>query len=44
MEYTREIVFHIAALDIYIWGVTIYGVDWQYMLTNIELELDDKEK
>ena len=36
-----EIVYYIPALDIYVWGVTHYGTSWDYVLTNIKIELDE---
>ncbi len=42
--WTHEIVYYIDALRIYVWGVTHYGTSWDYVLTDIELELDDEEK
>lgn len=41
--WTNEIVFYIDVLNIYVWGVTHYGTGWDYVLTEIELELDDEE-
>lgn len=34
-----EIVYYIPALDVYVWGVTHYGTAWDYVLTNIKIEL-----
>lgn len=34
-----EIVYYLPALDIYIWGVTHYGTSWDYVLTNIKIDL-----
>ncbi len=36
-----EIVYYIPALDVYVWGVTHYGTSWDYVLTNIKIELDE---
>lgn len=36
----NEIVFYNDTLDMYLWGVTHYGTSWDYVLTNIELDLD----
>lgn len=36
----NEIVFYNDALDMYLWGVTHYGTSWDYVLTDIELDLD----
>ena len=40
LERFGEIVFYNDDLDIYIWGVTHWGTSWDYVLTNIKLELD----
>ena len=34
-DYTNEILFYNAKLDIYLWGVTHYGTMWDYVLTDI---------
>ena len=39
-----EIVYYLPALDIYIWGVTHYGTSWDYVLTNIKIELNGDEQ
>lgn len=36
-EYTDEIVFYNAELDMYVWGVTHCGTGWDYVLTDIKL-------
>lgn len=36
-----EIVYYIPALDVYVWGVTHYGTSWDYVLTDIKIELDE---
>ena len=36
-EYTDEIVYYHTELDMYVWGVTHFGTNWQYVLTDIEL-------
>lgn len=38
---TDEIVFYNEKLDMYIWGVTHYGTSWDYVLTDIKIELED---
>ena len=43
-EYTNEIVFYNDQLGLYIWGVTHYGTSWDYVLTDIRVELDEEEK
>lgn len=34
-EFTNEIIFYNEELDMYVWGVTHYGTDWDYVLTDI---------
>ena len=36
----EEIVFYNEELDIYVWGVTHWGTSWDYVLTNIKIELE----
>lgn len=40
-DFTNEILFYLPALDIYVWGVTHYGTSWDYVLTDIKIELDE---
>jgi len=40
-ELTDEIVFYLPVLDCYIWGVTHWGTAWDYVLTDIKIELED---
>lgn len=42
-ELTDEIVFYNEKLNIYIWGVTHWGTSWDYVLTDIKIELDESE-
>lgn len=37
----NEIVYYIEDLDVYVWGVTHWGTSWDYVLTNIKIELDE---
>ena len=37
-EYTDEIIFYNEDLDMYVWGVTHYGTNWDYVLTDIKLD------
>ena len=39
-EYTNEIVYYNDELDIYIWCITHYGTSWDYVLTEIKIDLD----
>ena len=36
-EYTDEIVYYHTELDMYLWGITHFGTNWEYVLTDIEL-------
>lgn len=40
-DYTNEIVYYNDHLDMYVWGVTHWGTSWDYVLTDIKIELDD---
>ena len=42
-DYTDEIVFYNNDLDMYVWGVTHWGTSWDYVLTDIKIELDDSK-
>lgn len=42
-ELTDEIVFYNEELDMYVWGVTHWGTAWDYVLTNIKIDIDNKE-
>lgn len=39
-EMTDEIVFYNEKLDMYVWGITHYGTSWDYVLTDIKLDLE----
>ena len=39
-ELTDEIVFYNEDLDMYVWGVTHYGTGWNYVLTDIPVQLE----
>lgn len=41
MDWTDGIIFYNETLDMYVWGVTHYGTDWRYVLTEIELNCGD---
>ena len=43
-ELTDEIIFYNETLDMYVWGVTHYGTSWDYVLTDIKIELAEGEK
>ena len=40
-DYTNEILFYCEDLDMYIWGVTHWGTSWDYVLTDIKLDLSE---
>lgn len=40
-EYTDDPVFYLPLLDCYVWGVTHWGTAWDYVLTDVKLELED---
>lgn len=44
LQKVGEIVYYNEELDMYVWGVTHYGTSWDYVLTNIKIELDNKEE
>lgn len=39
-DYTDEIVYYNEELDLYLWGVTHLGTSWDYVLTDIKIELN----
>lgn len=39
----NEIVYYNKELDLYLWGVTHFGTAWDYVLTNIKIELSEEE-
>lgn len=43
-EMTNEIVFYNEELDMYVWGVTHYGTSWDYVLTDIKIELEENDE
>lgn len=42
-ELTDEIIYYIDYLDVYVWGITHYGTSWDYVLTNIKIDLEGGE-
>ena len=40
-EWTDEIVYYLPAVDMYIWGVTHFNTSWDYVLTNIKIEMGE---
>lgn len=41
-DYTHETVFYNEKLDLYVWAVSHYGTSWDYVLTEIPVELEEK--
>lgn len=41
-EETNEILFYNEELDLYIWGITHWGTSWDYVLTDIRVELKEE--
>lgn len=38
-EYTNDPLFYLPVIDCYIWGVTHFGTSWDYVLTDVKLEV-----
>ena len=41
-EYTNDPIFYNEELDMYVWGVTHWGTAWDYVLTDVVLELEEE--
>lgn len=41
-DYTDEILWYNEELDLYVWGVTHFGTSWDYVLTDIKIELEEE--
>ena len=41
-DLTNEVVFYLPIIDAYVWGVDHYGTSWDYVLTDIKIELDEE--
>ena len=41
--WTDEIVYYLPALNMYIWGVTHCGTSWDYVLTDIKINMEDQK-
>lgn len=39
--YTNEIVYYNSELDMYLWGITHWGTSWDYVLTDIRINLEE---
>lgn len=44
LENAGETVFYNMKLDMYVWAISHWGTAWDYVLTNIKLELEGEEK
>lgn len=40
-DYTNDPVYYLPVLDCYVWGVTHWGTSWDYVLTDVRLELGE---
>lgn len=40
-EFTDDPVYYNEEFDIYLWGVTHWGTSWDYVLTDVKLELEE---
>jgi hypothetical protein len=38
--WTDELVYYIPCLDMCVWGVTHYGTSWDYVLTDIKIDME----
>jgi len=43
-DYTNETVFYNDELNMYVWAVSHYGTSWDYVLTEIPIELEENDK
>ena len=43
-EFTNDPIYYIDYLDMYIWGVTHWGTSWDYVLTDVKIELEESEE
>ena len=39
-ELTDEIVYYLPVINCYVWGVTHWGTDWDYVLTDIPVDIE----
>ena len=40
--HTKEIVYYLPAINVYVWGVTHYGTNWGYVLTDIKINEEEE--
>ena len=38
-DYTDDPIFYLPVIDCYVWGVTHFGTSWDYVLTDVKLEV-----
>lgn len=38
-KYTNQIVYYNEKLDMYLWGITHFGTGWDYVLTDVQIEV-----
>lgn len=41
-DLTNEVLFYLPCLNVYVWGVTHYGTSWDYVLTDIKIDLSEE--
>lgn len=39
-RYTDELIYYHEELDMYLWGITHFGTSWDYVLTDIKLDMN----
>lgn len=42
-EYTDDPLYYLPVIDCYVWGVTHYGTSWDYVLTDVKIELNGED-
>lgn len=43
-EFTDDPLYYIEFLDVYVWGVTHWGTGWDYVLTDVILEIEEENE
>lgn len=41
-EYTNDPLYYLPVIDCYVWGITHYGTSWDYVLTDIKIDLSEE--
>ena len=41
-EYTNDPLYYLPVIDAYVWGITHYGTSWNYVLTDIKIDLSEE--